>query len=81
MVRVYPVPGDAGRSISRLSFYFDREMLAAEPALLQTRAEIFGSVIESEDYATAENAQRALQSGLLKYVIFGRNEAPLHHYT
>lgn len=37
-------------------------------------------MVESEDYATAVTTQRAAESGLLDYVIFGRNEAPLHHY-
>jgi phenylpropionate dioxygenase-like ring-hydroxylating dioxygenase large terminal subunit len=80
MVRVYPVPGDPGRSISRLSFYFDEEKLAADPGMQRGRAEAFGNVVQSEDYATAETTQRAAESGLMEHVIFGRNEAPLHHY-
>ena len=44
------------------------------------RARAFGDVVESEDYATAVTTQRALESGLLQHVIFGRNEAPLQHY-
>lgn len=80
MVRVYPVPGEPGRSISQLSFYFDKEALEADPSMLQARAQGFGDVVESEDYATAETSQKAMESGLLDYVIFGRNEPPLHHY-
>jgi phenylpropionate dioxygenase-like ring-hydroxylating dioxygenase large terminal subunit len=80
MVRVYPVPGEPGRSVSRLSFYFDRDKLAAEPEMLQNRAQGFGNVVQHEDYAIAETTQRAAESGLLEYVIFGRNEPPLHHY-
>mgnify|MGYP001816559886 CR=1 FL=1 len=80
MVRVYPVPDDPGRSISRLSFYFDQAMLEADPSMLRNRATAFGNVVESEDYATAETTQRAAESGLLDYVVFGRNEPPLHHY-
>lgn len=80
MVRVYPAPGDPGRSISQLGFYFDREKLAADPSMQEFRARAFGDIVESEDYATAVTTQRALESGLLEHVIFGRNEAPLHHY-
>ena len=80
MVRVYPAPDDPGRSISRLSFYFDQAMLEADPSMLRNRATAFGNVVESEDYATAETTQRAAESGLLDYVVFGRNEPPLHHY-
>lgn len=80
MVRVYPVPGDPGRSISRLSYYFDEAKLKADPDMLHFRSEVFANVVEHEDYATAVTTQRAAESGLLKHVIFGRNEPPLHHY-
>jgi hypothetical protein len=80
MVRVYPLPGDPGRCISRLGFYFNKEALEADPSMLQARAAAFGNVVESEDYAAAETTQRAAESGLLDYVIFSRNEPPLHHY-
>jgi hypothetical protein len=80
MVRVYPVPGDPGRSISRLSYYFDEAKLKADPDMLRFRSEAFANVVEKEDYATAVTTQRAAESGLLEYVIFGRNEPPLHHY-
>jgi phenylpropionate dioxygenase-like ring-hydroxylating dioxygenase large terminal subunit len=53
VVRVYPVPGDPGRSISQLAFYFDEAALAADPGMLQGRAQAFGDVVELEDYATA----------------------------
>ena len=80
MVRVYPVPGDPGRSVSRLTFYFDQKLLATDPGMLRGRAEGFGRIVQSEDYATAETTQRAAESGMMDYVIFGRNEPPLHHY-
>ena len=80
MVRVYPVPGDPGRSVSRLGFYFDKDLLAADPEMLKNRADGFGNVVESEDYATAVTTQKTLESGLIEHVIFGRNEPPLHHY-
>jgi phenylpropionate dioxygenase-like ring-hydroxylating dioxygenase large terminal subunit len=42
--------------------------------------EVFRSTIEAEDYAMGASTQRALQSGLLDSLLFGRNEAPLHHF-
>jgi phenylpropionate dioxygenase-like ring-hydroxylating dioxygenase large terminal subunit len=80
VVRAMPVPGEPGRHVSKISFYFKEEALAAEPELLKMRAEAFGNVVESEDYATAVTTQKAAESGLMEYVIFGRNEPPLHHY-
>ena len=80
MVRIYPAPDDPGRSISQLTFYFDKAMLEADPSMLRGRASAFGNVVQSEDYATAETTQRAAESGLLEHVVFGRNEPPLHHY-
>lgn len=42
--------------------------------------EVFNSTIENEDYEMGESQQRSAESGLLDYVIFGRNEAALQHY-
>lgn len=80
VVRVYPAPGDPGRSITKITYYFDREVLAENPGFAQLFSEGFTRVVADEDYATAETTQRALASGLLPEVIFGRNEPPLHHY-
>ena len=41
---------------------------------------VFNDAIEKEDYVMGESQQEAAASGLMKYSIFGRNEAPLHHY-
>ncbi len=46
----------------------------------QATMEIFRSTIEAEDYAMGVDAQRAAESGLLPYLIFGRNEPALHHF-
>ena len=80
VVRVYPDPTDPGRSISKISYYFDRDVLAENPGFAQLFSEGFTRVVADEDYATAETTQRALASGLMNEVIFGRNEPPLHHY-
>ena len=80
VVRVYPDPADPGRSISRISYYFDADELAANPGLAMMFSEGFTRVVAAEDYATAETTQKALSAGLMKEVLFGRNEPPLHHY-
>ena len=47
---------------------------------LEAIAEVFVSTIEQEDYLMGESTQRAVESGLLDEVMFGRNEPALHHY-
>ena len=47
---------------------------------LEAIAEVFVSTIEQEDYLMGESTQRAVESGLLDELIFGRNEPALHHY-
>ena len=36
--------------------------------------------MENEDYVMGEMQQKAAESGLLKEIIFGRNEPALHHF-
>jgi len=80
MVRAYPDPEDPARSISRLSFYFDPDILAAQPERVAQRAHLFGEIIRDEDYATAATSQLGAESGLQESLLFGRNEPALHHY-
>ena len=80
LVRVYPDPDDVGRSVSRVSFYFDPATLAEEPHRVAERLQIFGNIIRDEDYAVAATAQLGADSGVQDYVLFGRNEPALHHY-
>lgn len=80
MVRIYPDPKDPGRSISRVSYYFEREVLEANPGFAQMFSEGFTAIVAAEDYATGVTTQIALASGLQHQVLFGRNEPPLHHY-
>ena len=49
------------------------------PTLAATM-EVFTSTIEQEDYLMGEFQQKTAQNGLLEFVIFGRNEPPLHHF-
>ncbi|MEM7701032.1 MAG: aromatic ring-hydroxylating dioxygenase subunit alpha [Pseudomonadota bacterium] len=45
-----------------------------------TTVEAFSSTVSAEDYVMGEQQQSAAASGLLEHSIFGRNEAPLHHF-
>jgi phenylpropionate dioxygenase-like ring-hydroxylating dioxygenase large terminal subunit len=47
---------------------------------LAASLEVFRSTIEMEDYLMGEMQQRSAQNGLLKDIIFGRNEPALHHF-
>ncbi len=42
--------------------------------------EIIDSTVEQEDFKMAEESQISADSGLVENFIFGRNEAPLHHF-
>ena len=47
---------------------------------VEASLEVFYSTIEKEDYAMGEMQQRAAETGMLKEVVFGRNEPALHHF-
>ena len=49
-------------------------------ASLSAALEVFKSTVEDEDYVMGEMQQKAAESGLLKEIIFGRNEPALHHF-
>ena len=49
-------------------------------ASLSAALEVFKSTVENEDYVMGEMQQKAAESGLLKEIIFGRNEPALHHF-
>jgi len=104
MIKIYPHPDDAGRSVTRVGHYFSQEAIdmqkqaEQDPTItvsgadevyeydeqsifsLEAITEVFVSTIEQEDYLMGESTQRAVESGLLDEVIFGRNEPALHHY-
>jgi phenylpropionate dioxygenase-like ring-hydroxylating dioxygenase large terminal subunit len=80
LVRVYPAPGDPGRSVSRVSFYTRPEVLATEPERVPELQKSFGEIIRDEDYVAAASCQRGAEAGLQEKVVFGRNEPALHHY-
>lgn len=101
LIRIYPDRENPGRSISKISFYFDREAMdvsseasqsvTAETVYdadarenggpsLEASLEVFKSTIENEDYVMGQYQQQAAESGLLKEIVFGRNEPALHHF-
>jgi len=80
MVRVYPHPEQPGRSISRVNFYLERQIMESDPGMVAERQKFFGDVIRDEDYKVAEGSQRSADSGRQEHVLFGRNEPALHHY-
>ena len=47
---------------------------------LEASLEVFRSTIEMEDYLMGEMQQKAAATGMLKEIIFGRNEPALHHF-
>lgn len=83
LVRAYPVPGEPGRHISRISFYHRGDpngVDSSDSELEQSIAEGFAEIIRDEDYVMSASQQRTAQSGALPHVVFGRNEPALHHY-
>jgi phenylpropionate dioxygenase-like ring-hydroxylating dioxygenase large terminal subunit len=46
----------------------------------QAAMEIIDSTVDLEDFKMGESTQRNIESGLVPYIFFGRNEAPLHHF-
>ena len=59
VVRVYPDPKTVGRSISQISFYFDREVLGSEEADRQLAAFGLGArAVNGNDFALSEQAGR-----------------------
>jgi phenylpropionate dioxygenase-like ring-hydroxylating dioxygenase large terminal subunit len=80
LVRAYPDSLDVARSISQISFYARAEALEARSEEIKTIMENFAGIIRDEDYAVASRSQTGADSGLLKSIVFGRNEPALHHY-
>jgi len=59
---------------------YERDERSDGVQTLAASLEIFSSTIEQEDYKMGELQQKSAQNGLLKEVIFGRNEPALHHF-
>jgi len=59
---------------------YDREGREGAIGGVEASLEVFHSTIEKEDYVMGEMQQRAAETGMLKEIIFGRNEPALHHF-
>ncbi|MEM7079702.1 MAG: aromatic ring-hydroxylating dioxygenase subunit alpha [Pseudomonadota bacterium] len=68
-----------GRNMSDV-YNHDERSGADGLAGLEASLEVFRSTIEMEDYYMGEMQQRAAENGMLKEIIFGRNEPALHHF-
>ena len=83
LVRAYPDRNDPGRHVSKIDFYMKPELDTSDPEVvtfMSTVAQGFAEVIRDEDYVMGSSQQTAANSGVLREVIFGRNEPALHHY-
>lgn len=102
LIRMYPDPETPSRSVTKISFYFSDDIIAALSAAeeagdlvedvydrggererfggVEAVMEVFYSTVEMEDYVMGESQQRAAETGMLKHVMFGRNEPALHHF-
>jgi phenylpropionate dioxygenase-like ring-hydroxylating dioxygenase large terminal subunit len=80
LVRAYPDPKNAGRSISRISFYSRPEALETHREEVFSLMTDFAQIIRDEDYTVAARSQVGAESGLQESMLFGRNEPALHHY-
>ncbi len=59
---------------------YDMNSRAGKHGGLEASLEVFHSTIEKEDYVMGEMQQRAAETGMVKEVVFGRNEPALHHF-
>ena len=59
---------------------YDREQSRGRMGGVETQFEVFTSTVEQEDYVMGEMQQRASETGMLKEIVFGRNEPALHHF-
>jgi len=59
---------------------YDRDGREGAIGGVEASLEVFHSTIELEDYVMGEMQQRAAEAGMLKEIIFGRNEPALHHF-
>jgi nitrite reductase/ring-hydroxylating ferredoxin subunit len=81
-VRAYPIAGEPGRHVSRISFYVRPDVAVGSEVeeQMRVRMEGFASIIRDEDYLMSESQQTAANAGSQEHVVFGRNEPALHHY-
>ncbi len=69
-----------GSSLLKAEDLYSRSIDSSMIRTPESQVEAFSSTVSAEDYVMGEHQQIAATSGLLKHSIFGRNEAPLHHF-
>ena len=77
MIQAVDAEKDAGVEVDDV---YDHEGRQGKTGGVETSMEVFSSTVEQEDYAMGEMQQRAAESGMLKEIVFGRNEPALHHF-
>ena len=77
MIQAADAEKDAGVEVDDV---YDHEGRQGKTGGVETSMEVFSSTVEQEDYAMGEMQQRAAESGMLKEIVFGRNEPALHHF-
>ncbi len=86
VIRIFPDGNETGRSRTAHSMYVLPEVQArfedpdATEWTVEERFKGFNDVVFLEDYRTAETTQRTAEAGVVKHVLFGRNEPALRHY-
>src|SRR5262249_9604769 len=69
------LPGSTPDSSSTVQLYLlEKEPNAEQREAADAQFKLLEFVVREEDYATGLSQQRALQTGLKPYVLFGRNE-------
>jgi phenylpropionate dioxygenase-like ring-hydroxylating dioxygenase large terminal subunit len=77
--RIYP-GARVGESITVQSYYVEGSTDAAERAKACARADFLERVVAGEDLVNSFNQQRAMDSGLLREVTYGRNEGGIPRF-
>jgi len=84
LVRAYPIPGEPGRHVSRITFYLRADAtIRGDMATRQIQLDMaqgFADIIRDEDYVMSASQQVSAETGGLIHTVFGRNEPALHHY-
>lgn len=79
--RLFPGKDPLNETVFQVDLYTPNEVTSDEAqALYDYNLDFLLKVTESEDFIVSEEAYRALQSGAVDEVIFGRNEPALHHF-
>jgi nitrite reductase/ring-hydroxylating ferredoxin subunit len=79
--RLFPGKDPLNETVFQVDLYTPKEVTSDEAqSLYDYNLDFLLKVTESEDFVVSEEAYRALQSGAVDEIIFGRNEPALHHF-